>query len=206
MKYRNHKIFPTTIFEVDVSDEIGKEDQFFMIEYIDKMIENGEYCTSEYRSTPLYQTYSSLFNSDCSEVWSKLRETFLNACGLYLENVENFIPLQEETIIIDCNAWGYKSWKSLNKTQCNPWHTHSPSIISGVFYLKIPKCDNGYLSGTEMSDVRYPECASTRNYVPMCREFTWSIFPGWLPHRSLRSDTEDPRYVVAANAYGSVIH
>lgn len=204
MKYRSYPVFPTTIFQVDVSNEIQKEDQLLMMKEIDKMIEDGKYCDSG--AHPLYQTHTTLFNKDSPKIWSKLRETFINSCGLYLENVENFVPLQKETIIIDCNAWGYKSWKSLNKSQSNPWHTHSPSLISGVFYLKIPKSDNNDASGTELTDVRYPECASTRNCITLCDELSWAIFPGWLPHRSVRCDTEEPRYIVSANAYCSVIH
>ena len=37
-------------------------------------------------------------------------------------------------------------------------------------------------------------------------ENTWIIFPGWLAHRSRQLPLEEPRVVIAANAYAKLNH
>ena len=188
--------------KVDFSDVLTEEDQEMMVKSVDQLIENGVIETSPYH--PKYQTRMILFNNDSPKVWLKLRNTFLSACDLYIQQISDLVQAQESLVVRDVHAWCYKGWKSLNEKQVNPWHNHNPALLTGVFYLKIPGKEE--YCGTELGDPRFPERQSTRNFITKPDEFSWSIFPGWLNHRSVYHDSEEPRYVIAANAFMSPNH
>jgi|GEM_PF-3390091 len=201
-QYKCDAIFPTNVLQIDFSDVITKEDQELMTKSVDELIEGGCYEKTPYH--PKYQTKFILFNDSAPKIWLKLKQTFIESCYFYIKNVDHFTNNTDSMRVIDTHAWCYKGWKSLNEEQNNPWHNHNPAFLAGVFYLKIP--NNANCGGTELGDPRFPECQGTRNFMTSPMEFTWSIFPGWLPHRSVYIDSEEPRYVIAANAYCSPNH
>ena len=65
--------------------------------------------------------------------------------------------------------------------------------------MKVPGNEAAY--GTEFHDPRTAEAHGTRFQSVPAEEFTWIIFPGWLAHKSIQADSEEPRYVIAANMY-----
>lgn len=196
-KYKIDQIFPTCVIQLDYSDTLTKEDQEIMIRDIDQLIKDNNYYDTSYH--PKYQTNTNLFDINNKDVWIKLRSTFIESCHYYIQNVPNLIYNQEALQPYYTNAWACKNWKSLNEVTIPPWHNHNPAFLTGVFYLKIPG-DKNY-GGTEFGDPRFPQCNSNTNYMSIPTEFTWSIFPGWIHHRSVYIDSEEPRYVISANIY-----
>jgi hypothetical protein len=202
IRYKIDHTFPTSIIQFDYSDSFTKDDQKIMTDYIDNEIVQGRYEDTPYH--PKYQTKGNLFKSDSENIWKKLELTFIESCRFYLDNIENFSNNQNSLQVSYVNAWAYKNWKSLNATTINPWHNHNPAFLSGIFYLKIPG-DQTY-GGTEFGDPRLPDCHGCINFMSVPMEFTWSIFPAWLRHRTVHIDSEECRYVIASNLYCAPKH
>jgi len=203
MKHAKIDLFPTSIIKIDLSDYFTSQDQGEMIKDIDYLINSGMYENTG--NHPLYQTKIILFNNDRPKVWTKLKESFYNACYFYLEQVPEFCSKHDLSTInpIDSHAWAYKSWHSLNKKQNNnPIHTHSPAFLSGVFYLDLPISD--YKKGTEFFDPRGSLYMTDKSYQIEPSLFSWIIFPAWIPHRACLIDSEKPRYTIAANMFISI--
>jgi len=194
-----YSLFPTMAIR-SKCPSITSKDKQDMMDCTDWLIDQGMYSKSEL--TPKYQTDVILFRDDAPPVWLKLREEFYQACRNYLEEVRDFCGNQNSLEFTGSGAWTYKGWKSLNKTESNPWHDHNPSFLSGVYYLHDP--GDGTSGGTEFHDPRKSEAHTTRLQEVMPIENTWIIFPGWLTHRSRQLPLEEPRYVVAANLYVKV--
>ena len=93
-----------------------------------------------------------------------------------------------------CNSFSY--WYNLNpKFTYNREHIHANSLVSGVYYIKMPLGANLETSGTELAHTT-PEGDTT--YVP-AKEGHWLIFPGKTWHRPGILESKDWRYVVAAD-------
>jgi len=199
VRYMRSDLFPISMFKIDCSEEFTLEDQNQMIKDIDHLIDVGMYeKTGEH---PLYQTKIILFNEDRPEVWKRLKQSFYNACFFYMNQLgEGFCKTNPINLNpVDSNAWAFKSWKSLNEKQNNnPIHSHYPAFLSGIFYLKVP---TGTTQGTEFFDPRDWSQSTPVSYIMEPDLFSWIIFPGWLPHKSCLVDSEDPRYVIAANLF-----
>ena len=192
----SYELFPTHLVRSKCSS-ITPQDKQEMIDCTDWMIEQKMYTDNEF--TPKYQTWVMLFKDDAPPVWKKLREEFHQACNNYLQAVDNFTKFPEGIEFTGFSAWVYKGWKSLNQGETNPWHDHNPAFLSGVYYLHDP--GDGTTGGTEFHDPRVAPAIGTRLQEVLPMENTWIIFPGWLGHRSCQLPLEEPRYVVAANAF-----
>ena len=192
----SYQLFPTHLVR-SKCPSITPQDKQEMMECTDWMIKQKMYNNNEF--TPKYQTWVMLFRDDAPPIWKKLREEFHQACKNYLETVDNFTKFPEGIQFTGFGAWVYKGWESLNKTESNPWHDHNPAFLSGVYYLHDP--GDGTTGGTEFHDPRVAPAIGTRMDEILPMENTWIIFPGWLSHRSSQLPLEEPRYVVAANAY-----
>ena len=179
---------------------ITPQDKQEMMDCTDWMIDQGMYNESEL--IPKYQTHVILFRDDAPAIWLKLREEFYNACRLYLKSVDSFCPNQNSLDFTGSGAWVYKGWKSIDQQESNPWHSHNPACLAGVYYLHIP--GDKTTGGTEFHDPRMSEAHGTRMQEIAPMENTWIIFPGWLPHRSRQLPLEEPRYVVSGNLYVKV--
>tara|TARA_Y100001963_G_C6627800_1_gene374803 strand:+ start:183 stop:800 length:618 start_codon:yes stop_codon:yes gene_type:complete len=196
MKY---DLFPTHVVRSKCLS-ITPQDKKDMMWSIDSLLKNGHYTDNE--QTPKYQTPVVLFQDHSPAVWHKLKKEFYNACRTYLESITEFCKNQDTLDFTGSGAWAYKGWESLNKTQGNPWHNHSPAFLSGVYYLHDP--GDGTTGGTEFHDPRVAPAQGVRMQEVVPIENTWIIFPGWLSHRSVTLALEEPRYVIAANIYARV--
>ena len=199
------QIFPSNLVR-SKCPSITLDDKEDMIKSIDWMIENNMY--HDLPLVPKYQTFTCLFRDEYFDqhnissphpIWKKLKETFYQSCRNYLTVVKNFCESQNTLQFTGTNAWAYKGWDSLDKTQSNPWHDHNPSFLSGVYYLHIP--GDGTTGGTSFNDPRTPAAAASIHHDMLPVENTWVIFPGWLGHRSIQLPIEEPRYVVSANLF-----
>ena len=197
MNCQVHELFPTHIVRTDTSGFITPEDQQMMMMSVDQLIELGMYAQGDL--IPKYQTHVMLFQDDAPPIWHKLKKTFHDACETYLKTIPDFCRNQDCVEFTALGAWAYKGWKSINAKEGNPWHHHNPAFLSGVYYLKVP--DNEPAYGTEFHDPRTAEAHGTRFQSVPAKEFSWIIFPGWLSHKSIQADSEEPRYVIAANMY-----
>lgn len=202
MRYKEYKLFPTYVFKFDYSEIFTNEDIKVMISDINRICEDGRFIQDDER-TPKYQSKPILFLEDAPELWQKLKYTFLESCQNYLDKVENFTNNQNSIKFTGSRAWFYKGWKSFNTTQSNPWHNHNPSFLSGVFYLSVP--GDGTTGGTEFMDPRHNESHGCAMQLIDPSNLSWVIFPGWLYHKSNYSDSEIPRYVIAADSFVRVL-
>jgi len=200
MQVETYHLFPTNIVRTDCSDFITPQDHQSMMDSVDMLIENGVYTDNDL--TPKYQTSVVLFQDAAPAIWQKLKRTFVRACENYLEATPGFCSQQNAIEFTGSSAWCYKGWKSLNTTQTNPWHHHNPAFLSGVYYLKVPG-DPGS-GGTEFHDPRTAPALTSQFQSVAGHEYSWVIFPGWLSHKSIQVDSEEPRYVIAANMYAKV--
>lgn len=205
MKYKVTEIFPTKILLVNVSDEITHEDKNLLVESVDDLYQKG--CWDKDEEKPKYQTYTFLFNEKTPDIWTnskpylwaKLKKTFINSCYLYLETIDDFISEKKNCNIHSVRAWCYKSNSDNVAENYNPMHSHFPSFLSGIFYLKMPQ-DVNHVIGTEFENTNN---FSIRNTIVLNDEFCWTIFPGHLKHRACQINSNEYRYVIAADCYVS---
>lgn len=203
-KILTHDVFATRIIKIDCSMDFDAQDISSMINDIEVIIKEMTLMQIN-EFTPQHQCKPVLFNPDYVQAdhWTKLAKTFAECCYIYSHSTPEFVKRPQNLELTGMRAWFYKSYRSLNITQPNPWHDHSPSFLSGVFYLKIPG-DHQQGGGTQFQDPRGAGCNINRDVVMLPTELSWVIFPGWMSHRSDLCDTEDPRYVIAADCYVKV--
>lgn len=198
MRYMKYDLFPTQVIRFDAADALEPGDVDAMKRDVDAMIEDGRMMQVN-DLTPKHQSKPVLFSEGCPPHWARLRSSFMAACSMYIDTVDDAVKNQDKVQPTGCRAWFYKGWGSLNRVETNPWHDHSPSFISGVFYLDVP--GDGKSGGTVFADPRRNEGRGTRQQEVPPMPLTWVLFPGWLTHRSSNLDTEQPRYVIAADCY-----
>tara|TARA_B100000085_G_scaffold50919_1_gene44193 strand:- start:1000 stop:1614 length:615 start_codon:yes stop_codon:yes gene_type:complete len=197
---QTYSLFPTNLVRTDFKGFITPQDHQEMMDSVDMLIENGVYTDNDL--TPKYQTSVVLFQDNAPPIWQKLKSTFYQACENYLKATPDFTGQQDSLAFTHSGAWCYKGWRSLNNNQSNPWHHHNPAFLSGVYYLKVP--GDGSSGGTEFHDPRTAPALGGRFQSIPPQEYTWAIFPGWLSHKSNFVDTDEARYVIAANMYVKV--
>jgi hypothetical protein len=198
MRYQSVEVFPTTILKVDVENAITAEDREMMVRSVDQLYDRGDWDKDPLK--PQYQTHPILFSDQAPPIWHKLRQTFIDACYLYLKAVEDVHQFQANINILQVRAWCYKSDRETKQQRNNPMHTHRPSYLSGVYYLKLPN-DSEDTVGTEFGDIKGITLGASRDVIVTNDLNCWSIFPGGMPHRAVQIDSDLPRYVIAADAF-----
>jgi hypothetical protein len=155
-----------------------------MTQDIDYCIEQGWY----WKNSPPYQTDKNVFGFNGPE-WNNLKMSFIWSCFAYM---------QQERQIKTIKSWGYKTNVDTQEDRDTYWHQHlrEPNVVlSGVYYVKMPKGCNLDTSGTELAHTT-PE--GTTEFIP-AREGHWLIFPGKTWHRPGILESKNWRYVVAAD-------
>ena len=191
-------LFPLKLIKIDCRDKFTSDELKSMMSFIDNEISYGRYLMD--KDYPKYQTFANAF---LFPEFSKFKNIFYRACYAYIKNIEGFTKYKNLTKIISSQCWGYRSdIHSNSPTLRGPWHNHNPSLLSGVFYLKLPKDDNN--CGTEFQDPLAPMKGAVHTNTIYPQELFLILFPGWLLHRSVLSNSEDYRYVLAADAFAGV--
>jgi uncharacterized protein (TIGR02466 family) len=100
-------------------------------------------------------------------------------------------------------------WVNVNPTGArNQLHTHPDSMISGVYYLKVPK-NSGRIVLLDprpqahcisMPISRYTE-ATSPSYHHQPQEGEFVLFPSWLPHFVDANESVEERISVAFNMH-----
>lgn len=78
-------------------------------------------------------------------------------------------------------------------------HTHPNSLVSGVYYVEIPKDNYGMLL---LEDPRGPLPPFDNRIKIQPKEGDIVLFPSWLPHQVTPTSIEQPRISIAFNIPG----
>ena len=151
---------------------------------IAELINQGHY----WDNSPPYQTNVNVFGLQ-GEEWTNLKMSFIWSA---------FAFMKHDRPIKSIKSWGYKTNLQTQEDRDIYWHQHirdNNLVVSGVYYIKMPKGANLETSGTELAHTT-PE--GTTEYVP-AKEGHWLIFPGKTWHRPGILESNDWRYIVAAD-------
>ena len=186
---------------VDSNEYIDKYDWSSLIKQDDanqlktvakEIIDSGNY----FKNSPKYQTMENLFARP-EPIFLKMRQSFIYSC---------FMFLGKEVRIKNIMSWVFMTNQQgqADEDKSDLWHNHHISdndgtsdTVSGIFYVHIPKDVTVYnTAGTEFA-LSYPNFDDTTFVTP--KELTWIIYPSKLWHRPGISDSDDYRFVFAAD-------
>jgi len=170
----------------DYSSLITATENDTAIGIIKSIIESGNY----FKNSPPYQTEENLFGRK-EAVWLKYRMTFLTSVFLYLGN---------EARVSNMMAWSFMTNKTTQPDRDNLWHHHDKhggKGLSGIMYLHIPDDVEDFdTCGTEMA-FDGPEgedkCFVRPSY------YTWLIYPSHIWHRPGIAQSDNYRFILAAD-------
>jgi hypothetical protein len=152
---------------------------------ISKLITDGHYWTN----SPPYQTNINIFGLQTQD-WSNLKMSFIWSCFAYLGR---------ETQIKGIKSWGYQTSLKTAEDRDRYWHQHireGSTVLSGVYYLHLPQGVDLTTSGTEFA----PDgVEGNGKFFAEARLGNWIIFPGKSWHRPGILQSNENRYIVAAD-------
>ena len=98
-------------------------------------------------------------------------------------------------------------WAIINKKDdFNVVHTHPNSLLSAAYYVKAPNnCGRFQIEDLNMVKRHASPLISNQNELNMnvagleISEGDLLIFPGYLPHKVARNETDDDRIVISFN-------
>lgn len=194
IKYNDHFLFPQKVIRANVSGLFNADEINAMITGIDNEIAAGNYYQEPY-NIPKFQTYSDIFQLP---EFFKLRNTFVEASMCYAHKTPTMFRFPASLIVLNAFAWGYKSNLTLSMgQQRGPYHNHTPSTLSGIFYLKLPSDDNN--CGTAFYSPNQSLASMQDEYIMNPVELSWVIFPSWMYHSTVMTMSQQYRYIVAAD-------
>jgi hypothetical protein len=168
------------------SSLITSADKDQAISSINTIIDSGAY----FKNSPKFQTQENVFARP-EACWLKYRMTFLTSVFLYLGR---------EARVSNMMAWSFKTNNSTVENRDTYWHhhnKHSGTSLSGILYLHIPDDVKDLdTCGTEMAP-NGPD-ADGKFYVRPY-EHTWLIYPSQTWHRPGIVQSDQWRYVLAAD-------
>lgn len=178
-----------TFKKFDFSSVITEQDNESAIDIIRSIIAGGNYFTN----SPRYQTKENIFARPES-VWLKYRMSFLFSVFMYLGR---------EARVSNMMAWSFmtnlQGAEDREKLWHNHWHPKNPNakMMSGIFYLHIPDDvqDRDYC-GTEMAPTG-PD--GEGKFFVRPSDFTWLIYPSDQWHRPGIVQSDNYRFVLAAD-------
>ena len=153
---------------------------------IHNLVEQGHYWTN----SPPYQTNVNIFGLQ-SEHWNNLKMSFIWSCFAYMK---------QERQIKAVKSWGYKTNLSTEEDRNNYWHTHErpdATVLSGVYYAHMPARINLDIAGTEFAPNGVQDPSSY--FIAPAKVGHWIIFPGKTWHRPGILQSNDWRYIIAAD-------
>jgi hypothetical protein len=112
-----------------------------------------------------------------------------------------FMYLGHEAKVANMQAWSFMTNKDGAEDRDKLWHHHQhkpfPPQISGIFYLKIPEdVQSRDYCGTEFA-MNSPQDKDTFFVTPT--DFHWLIYPSKYWHRPAAPQSDDYRFIVAAD-------
>jgi hypothetical protein len=175
------------IKKYDFSSVITEEDNRTAVKYIEDLVAKGNYFTN----SPRYQTNVNLFSTN-DATWLKYKQSFLFSVNMYLN---------KECEFSDLMSWSYMTNIDTEEDRDSYWHHHNNNPwrkkMSGIFYLHIPTdVENLGYCGTEFS---LTDNTNKDTFFVSPKEFSWSIFPSNLMHRSGIAQSRNFRFIIAAD-------
>jgi hypothetical protein len=169
----------------DFSSIITAEDQSRAMQDIKRVIDAGDY----FKNSPPFQTNKNIFAQQ-GEHWLRFRMSFIFSCFMYLK---------QESQIQQIQSWGYMTSKASYEDPEKYWHTHqygNEKTLSGIYYLHIPGDADKATSGTEfaLNGVESPE-----RWTGPVLDYHWFIYPGKTWHRPTIPQSNENRFVIAAD-------
>jgi hypothetical protein len=170
----------------DYSSLISAADTHSAIGIINNIIDSGNY----FKNSPPYQTNENLFGRP-EAVWLKYRMTFLTSVFLYLGR---------EARVSNLQAWSFMTNLSTVEDRNKYWHHHNKhtgSSMSGIMYLHIPDDVKDFdTCGTEIAP-NGPE--GDGKFFIRPNYFTWMIYPSKIWHRPGIVQSDQYRFILAAD-------
>ncbi len=173
----------------DWSSLIKQQDMDQLKTVAKQIIDSGNY----FQNSPKYQTKENLFARP-EPVFLQMRQSFVYSC---------FMFLGREVKIKNIMSWVFMTSAKDAEDRNNMWHNHhindndgSTDTISGIWYVHIPLTSNPELTGTEFA-MDYPNFNDTFFLKP--NRLTWNIYPSKLWHRPGITDSNEYRFVFAAD-------
>lgn len=179
----------TLVKEYDFSSLLSNQDNLDIKNISQQIIANGHY----FKNSPKFQTQENLFARH-EPVWLKMRQSFIFGCFLYLG---------KEVRIKNIMSWVFMTSAKDSEDRDKLWHHHhindnqgTTATLSGVWYVHIPTTNNPKVTGTEFSP-NWPN--HDQNFFQEPKELTWFIYSSKLWHRPGITDSDDYRFVFAAD-------
>jgi hypothetical protein len=173
----------------DWSSLIKQQDMDQLKTVAKQIIDSGNY----FQNSPKYQTKENLFARP-EPVFLQMRQSFIYSC---------FMFLGREVRIKNIMSWVFMTSAADAEDRDNMWHNHHVSdndgttdTVSGIWYVHIPQTSNPDLSGTEFA-MDYPNFKDTFFLKP--NNLTWNVYPSKLWHRPGITDSNEYRFVFAAD-------
>jgi hypothetical protein len=171
------------------SSLITEEDNKSLIDVSTKIIASGNY----FQNSPKFQTKENLF-ARSEPVFLKMRQSFIYSCFMFLDR---------EVRIKNIMSWVFMTNLENGEPRDNLWHNHHVSnndgttdTLSGIWYVHIPITSNPELTGTEFC-MDWPN--KTNCFFLKPNSLTWNVYPSKLWHRPGITDSNEYRFVFAAD-------
>ena len=168
----------TSLIDADARERMAQD--------IHNLVEQGRY----WKNSPPYQTDVNIFGLQ-GDHWNNLKMSFIWSCFAYM---------RQERQIKSVKSWGYKTNLRTEEDRNNYWHTHERPdaiVLSGVYYAHMPERINLDIAGTEFAP-NGVEDPSSYHFAP-AKVGHWIIFPGKSWHRPGILQSNEWRYIVAAD-------
>jgi hypothetical protein len=171
------------------SSLINEEDNKSLVDVATNIISSGNY----FKNSPKFQTKENLFARP-EPVFLKMRQSFIYSCFMFLER---------EVRIKNIMSWVFMTSLKDSEPRDTLWHNHhvsdndgSTDTLSGIWYVHIPKTSNPDLTGTEFC-MDWPHKNDCFFLKP--NSLTWNVYPSKLWHRPGITDSNEYRFVFAAD-------
>ena len=157
-----------------------------MVADVDGIIASGNYFTN----SPKFQTKVNIFGLQSSD-WSNLKMSFIWSC---------FAFMNKEVQIKNIQSWSFQTSLKTAEDRDNLWHHHNhnpeTTTVSGVYYLQLPSDADEHTSGTGLAP---NGVQGDGKYTTTWKTGHWMIYPGKIWHRPGELQSNENRYIVAAD-------
>ena len=177
------------IDQYNFSSLINQDDMDQLKSISKEIINSGNY----FENSPKFQTKENLFFRQ-DPVMLKMRQSFVYSC---------FMFLGREVRIKNIMSWVFMTSAKDSEDRDKMWHNHhvndndgTTDTISGIWYVHLPVTATPDLTGTEFA-MDYPVFNDTFFLKP--NNLTWNVYPSKLWHRPGITDSDEYRFVFAAD-------
>ena len=158
-----------------------------MVVNVDEIISTGNYFTN----SPRFQTKVNVFGLQSTD-WMNLKMSFIWSCFAYMNR---------EVQIKQIQSWSFQTSLRHVEDRDNLWHHHNhnplTTTVSGVYYMHIPDdVKDLNTAGTELAPNGVEN--EGKYFVPW-KTGHWMIYPGKIWHRPGIVQSNENRYIVAAD-------